>query len=238
MLLQAAVAEAIGEIIEQLKAELKTSKSTDDAALTVAAKAFKESSAVRFEGNNYSDEWVVEAKQRGLLNLRRTPEALAQLLTDDAKALFKNTHILTEVELESRYHVRLERYVKDILIELHTIQQMIDTQVLPAAYAYLGTLAASAGQGATAGINMQPVVDAANSVSKLVATLQKKRAELAKVITKAEHMHDDLGGQAGYLTTTGCETMGEVRAAADAIELAIGDEYWPLPRYREMLFPV
>ena len=238
MLLQAAVAEAIGEIIEQLKAELKTSKSTDDAALTVAAKAFKESSAVRFEGNNYSDEWVIEAKKRGLLNLRRTPEALAQLLTDDAKALFKNTHILTEVELESRYHVRLERYVKDILIELHTIQQMIDTQVLPAAYAYLGTLAASAGQGATAGINMQPVVDAANSVSKLVATLQKKRAELAKVITKAEHMHDDLGGQAGYLTTTGCDTMGEVRDAADAIELAIGDEYWPLPRYREMLFPV
>ena len=238
MLLQAAVAEAIGEIIEQLKAELKTSKSTDDAALTVAAKAFKESEAVRFEGNNYSDEWVVEAKKRGLLNLRRTPEALAQLRTESAIALFKNTHILTEVELESRYHVRLERYVKDILIELHTIQQMIDTQVLPAAYAYLGTLAASAGQGAAAGINMQPIVDAANSVSKLVATLQKKRAELAKVITKAEHMHDDLGGQAGYLTTTGCETMGEVRDAADALELTIGDEFWPLPRYREMLFPV
>ena len=238
MLLQAAVAEAIGEIIEQLKAEIKTGKSTDDAALKVAAKAFKESAAVRFEGNNYSDEWVVEAKTRGLLNLRRTPEALAQLLTDDAKSLFKNTHILTAVELESRYHVRLERYVKDILIELHTIQQMIDTQVLPAAYAFLGQLAASAGQGAAAGINMQPIVDAANSVSKMVATLQKKRAELAKVITKAEHMHDDLGGQADYLTTTGCETMGEVRDAADAIELAIGDEFWPLPRYREMLFPV
>ena len=238
MLLQAAVAEALGEIIEQLKAELKTGKSTDDAALKVAAKAFKESTAVRFEGNNYSDEWVVEAAKRGLLNLRRTPEALAQLRTEAAIRLFKNTHILTDVELESRYHVRLERYVKDILIELHTIQQMIDTQVLPAAYAYLGTLAASAGQGAAAGINMQPIVDAANSVSKLVATLQKKRAELAKVITKAEHMHDDLGGQAGYLTTTGCETMAEVRDAADAIELAIGDEYWPLPRYREMLFPV
>ena len=72
----------------------------------------------------------------------------------------------------------------------------------------------------------------------MAATLQKKRAELAKVIAKAEHMHDDLGGQADYLTTTGCETMGEVRDDADAIELAIGDEYWPLPRYREMLFPV
>jgi glutamine synthetase len=51
-------------------------------------------------------------------------------------------------------------------------------------------------------------------------------------------MHDDLDGQATFLTSTGCETMGEVREAADAIELAIGDEYWPLPRYREMLFPV
>ena len=238
MLLQAAVAEALGEITEQLKSELKAGISTDDAALRVAAQAFQESAAVRFEGNNYSDEWVVEAQSRGLLNLRRTPEALAQLRTDSAIALFKNTHILTDVELESRYHVRLERYVKDILIELHTIQQMIDTQVLPAAYAYLGQLAASAGQGAAAGINMQPIVDAANSVSKLVATLQKKRAELAKVITKAEHMHDDLDGQATFLTSTGCETMGEVRDAADAIELAIGDEYWPLPRYREMLFPV
>ena len=119
-----------------------------------------------------------------------------------------------------------------------TIQQMIDTQILPASYAYLGQLAQSAGQGAAAGINMQPIVDAANSVSKMVALLQKKRAELAKVITKAEHMHDDLTGQANYLTTTGCGTMGEVRDASDALELAIGDEFWPLPRYREMLFPV
>jgi glutamine synthetase len=238
MLLQAAVAEAIGDIIEQLKTEMKTAKSTDDAALSVIAKAFKESAAVRFEGNNYSDEWVVEANKRGLLNLRRTPEALAQILTDEAKALFKNTSILTEIELESRYHIRLERYVKDILIELHTVQQMIDTQVLPAAYAYMAQLAGAAGQGAAAGINMQPIVDAANSVSKVIATLQKKRSELAKVTAKAEHMHDDLGGQATYLTTTGCDTMGEVRDAADALELIIGDEFWPLPRYREMLFPV
>ncbi len=238
MLLQGAVAEAIGEILEQVKKELKSEKSVDDAVLAVVRKAFKETAAVRFEGNNYSDEWVVEANKRGLLNLRRTPEALAQLITDDAKALFKSTGILTEVELESRYHVRLERYVKDILIELHTLQEMVDTQVLPAAYAFLGQLAGAAGQGATAGINMQPTVDAANSTSKLIATLQKKRAELGKAIAKAEQMHDDVGLQSSYLTSTGCDTMRDVRDACDAIELSIGDDYWPLPRYREMLFPV
>jgi glutamine synthetase len=238
MLLQAAVAEAITELTDKLRKEMKTTKSTDDAVLKVVRASFKETAAVRFEGNNYSDEWVIEAKKRGLLNLRRTPEALLQLKTSEAKALFKSTGILTETELESRYHVRLERYIKDILIELHTLQEMVDTQVLPAAYAYVGQIAGAAGQGAAAGINVQPLVDAANVTSKLIATLQKKRAELSKVIAKAEHMHDDADGQASYLTSTGCDTMGDVRDACDALELTVGDEFWPLPRYREMLFPV
>ena len=132
----------------------------------------------------------------------------------------------------------MERYVKDILIEQHTLQEIVDTQILPAAYAYVGRLAQAAGQGASAGINMQPLVDAANATTKLLATLQKKRAELAKAITKAEGMHDDLVAQATYLTSTGCDTMEDVRAAVDALEVSVGDEFWPLPRYREMLFPV
>ena len=238
MLLQAAVAEAISDLTEKLRKELKNTKSTNDAVLKVVRAAFKETAAVRFEGNNYSDEWVVEAKRRGLLNLRRTPEALLQLTTAEAKTLFKTTGILTAVELESRYHVRLERYSKDILIELHTIQEIIDTQILPACYEYVGSIASAAGHGKAAGINMQPLVDAANAASKLVATLQKKRAELAKVIAKAEALHDDPATQAAYLTSTGCDTMDGVRGAADALELVIGDEYWPLPRYREMSFPV
>ncbi len=110
--------------------------------------------------------------------------------------------------------------------------------MLPAAYAYLGQLAGAAGQGASAGINMQPIINAANATSKLVTTLQTKRAELAKVTAKAEHLHDDLAAQGVYLTTTACDTMAEVREASDALELSIADDQWPLPRYREMLFPV
>jgi len=238
MLLQAAVAEALGELSAQLRTEMDKTKSTDDAVLKVVRAAFKETAHVRFEGNNYSDEWVVEANRRGLLNLRRTPEALDQLNAEAAKELFKSTGILTHIELESRYHVRVERYVKDILIELHTLLQMVDTQILPSAYTYLGSLAASAGQGTAAGIHMQPVVDAANAVSKTISTLQKRRGELAKMIAKAEGMHEDLPGQAAFITSTCCDTMMSVRDACDALELSISDEQWPLPRYREMLFPV
>jgi glutamine synthetase len=210
----------------------------DDAVFTVVRQVFRETTPVRFEGNNYSDEWVVEAARRGLPNYRRTPEALAQLVTPSSQALFQGTGILTAVELESRYHVRLERYVKDILIEMHTQLQLVDTMVLPAAFAYVGQLAAAAGQGQAAGINMAPLVDAANAVTKLAAALQGARAELAAATAKAEQLHDDLVAQAEFVTGTGCAAMEAVRQGCDALEVTVGNDHWPLPRYREMLFPV
>jgi glutamine synthetase len=237
-LVNAVVAEACDEMAKDLKKAIKEHKSIDEAVYAVVKQAFKDTAAVRFEGNNYSDDWVVEAKKRGLPNLRRTPEALAELTTKPTKALFKNTAILSEAELESRYHVRMERYIKDILIEMHTLQQMTDTQVLPACYAYLGSLSQSAGAGKSAGIDVTPVVNAANGISGMVAELQKARADLAKAITKAEGMHDHLDKQAEFLTSTGCDAMAAVREACDALELVVGDAQWPLPKYREMLFPV
>ena len=100
------------------------------------ARSFKETAPIRFEGNNYSEEWVKEAEKRGLPNLRRTPggagaahhEAVARRCSPSSASSRK-------AELESRYHVRLERYVKDMLIEMHTLKEMVDTLVLPAAFA-------------------------------------------------------------------------------------------------------
>ncbi len=238
MLLNAAVAEAIGEITKALKAELKTTKKVDDAVLKVVRPIFKDTAAVRFEGNNYSEEWVTEAAKRGLLNLRRTPEALEQLMTKQSHKLFTSLGILTEEELHSRYHIRLERYIKDMLIEMHTLREMIDTLVLPAAFEYSGSLAQSAAQAKAAGIKFIPAVDAANAIGELIVDLQKHRAELGKVIDKAEGLHEDPAKQAVLLTSAGAFAMAEVRKSSDAIESSIADECWPLPKYREMLFPV
>ena len=107
-----------------------------------------------------------EAAKRGLLNLRRTPEALAQLVTKQSRKLLTSLGIFTEEELDSRYHVRLERYIKDMLIELHTLREMVDTLVLPAAFEYRGRLAESAAQAKAAGIKVIPQIDAANSVGR------------------------------------------------------------------------
>ena len=238
VLLNAAVAEAIGEITTALKAELKKTKKVDDAVLKVVRPIFKETTPVRFEGNNYSEEWVKEAAKRGLLNLRRTPEALAQMTTKQSRKLLTSLNILSDAELDSRYHVRLERYIKDMLIEMYTLREIVDTMVLPAAFAYAGELAEAASQAKSAGIKVIPQVTAANDLGSLITDLQKHRTAMGKVIDKAESMHDDIAKQAELLTAAGADTMAEVRKCCDAIELAVSDDCWPLPKYREMLFPV
>jgi glutamine synthetase len=237
-LLNSAVADGIGEITDALRETMKKTKSVDEAVLKVVRESFKESAPVRFEGNNYSEEWVAEAKKRGLPNLRRTPEALKQMISKQSRTLLTKLGVLTKEELESRYHVRVERYVKDMLIELHTLREIVDTIVVPAAYAYLGQLSESASQSKTAGVAVIPQVATANKVGELVQELQEFREDLSDVIARVEAMHEDPPGQADLLTSEGADTMGEVRKMCDALELIVGDDFWPLPKYREMLFPV
>jgi glutamine synthetase len=221
-----------------LKDGKRDGKSVDDAALKVVRRAFKESSAVRFEGNNYSNDWVKEAEKRGLLNLRRSPEALQQLATKQSRKLLTSLGIFTNEELDSRYHVRLERYTKDMLIELHTLREMVDTLVVPTALGYTGSLAASAAQAKAAGITVVPQTGIANKVGTIIQELLDRRETLASVIAKAESMHDDPEAQAKLLTGKGADTMAEVREKCDELELMVSDVEWPLPKYREMLFPV
>ena len=238
MLLNAVVAESVAELTAELKAALKTTKSVDDAVLKVVREAFKETAAIRFEGNNYADAWVKEAEKRGLPNFRRTPEALAQMVSKQSRALFQKLGILSKEELESRYHVRLERYIKDMLIELHMLGEMVDTLVMPAAFQYCAMLVDSAAAAKTAGVSPIPQTETANRVAKLIQQLQSGRAELGKVVEKAEGMHDAIEKQAKLLTSDGADRMADVRITCDALELIVGDEHWPLPKYREILFPV
>ena len=238
VLLNAAVAESIAEVTTELKAELKKTKKVDDAVLKIVRRIFKDTAAIRFEGNNYSAEWVKEAAKRGLPNLRRTPESLKEMVTKESRQLLTKLGIFSEEELKSRYHVRLERYVKDMLIELHTLRETVDTLVLPAALEYVGSLSSAAAQAKEAGIKVIPQIEPANRIGKVIQELQSARTALHKAIEKAEGMHEELEEQAEFLTHNGADAMAATREASDALELLIDDELWPLPKYREMLFPV
>ncbi len=118
------------------------------------------------------------------------------------------------------------------------MREMVDTMIMPAAYAYLGELSNAASQAKTAGIAVIPQITTANQLGELVQELQEYREDLSDVIARAEAMHDDPAKQADLLTSEGADTMAEVRKVCDSLELLVGDDYWPLPKYREMLFPV
>ena len=238
VLLNAAVAEALEELTEQIRSNMKRGKSVDDVVLSVVQEAFKETASIRFEGNNYSEDWVKEAAKRGLPNLRRSPEALEQLTTKQSRALLTKLGVFNKAELDSRFHVRMERYVKDMLIEMHTLKEMVDTLVLPAAFTYANSLVTAASHAKSAGVKTIPQIAAANEIGGMIEDLREGRDTLQKVIEQAEGMHDDLPKQAKLLTTAGADAMAEVRGCSDALELKIADELWPLPKYREMLFPV
>src|SRR5690606_38850543 len=105
MLLNSCVAHAIADITERIRAKMNGSSRADDAALAVVREVFRETANVRFEGNNYSQEWVEEAERRGLPNLRHTPEALTELMKPETRDMFSSLGILTEAELDSRFHV-------------------------------------------------------------------------------------------------------------------------------------
>ncbi len=238
MILNAVVADEIAALTARLRKLIESGTHVDDAVLEVVRETFRSSTPVRFEGNNYSSEWAEEAERRGLPNLRHTPEALAQLVTPESRRLFTSLGILTDAELDSRFHVRIERYVKDLLIEHYTQNQMVNTMVLPAAYAYLGTLADTAAKAGAAGIAAPPIIEAANSLVGVVTRLQERTAAQRALLDHLESLHDDGVQQAERLTNDGAALMAEVRELCDTLEGVVPADRWPLPKYQEMLFTV
>ena len=190
---------------------------------------------MRFEGNNYSDEWVREAEKRGLPNLRKTPEALKQLAASASKKMLVESGVFSEAELASRYHVRLERYVKDIAIEVETLMQVVDTMILPAALAYHGKLAEGAAASKAAGFTQAPQKESAERIAHLCDLLTTRKKHLTETFAKAD-AHDDHEAKATAFAQDVASSLLEVRRVCDELEGLVEDKLWPLPKYREMLF--
>ncbi len=228
--LNAAVGEALGEL-EAALVQKGGGRGTPsaEAVLDVVRQAVVETKAVRFEGNNYAPEWVEEAKRRGLLNLRATPEALAELVKPDAVSFLARTRVFSEPETESRYHVRLERYIKDVEIEVEALRALVSGHVLPAAYRQLALLAQT-GASKAAQESRQRVEAAAEALNQRLSDLNttvERTAVEASLTRRAEMMAQDI-----------VPGMASVREVCDRIEEMVADEFWSLPKYSEMLFLV
>ncbi len=226
------VAESLAVFADALEA------ATDfDAALAKLVRdTFIAHKRILFNGNNYADEWVVEAEKRGLLNLKSTVEALPCLVADKNVALFQKHCVLTEKEIHARYEIALENYIKVISIEAITTLDLARKKILPAVSAYAGKLVETALAKNSIGVNSDVEKALAGKISDLCAKLYAAIEALDAALA-----YEGNGGtlkHATYCHSTIIPAMNAVREAADALELITAESYWPLPSYSKLLFEV
>ncbi len=187
--------------------------------------------AVIFNGNGYSPEWQIEAKKRGLPNLKATPEALDVLVSPKNIALFEKYGVLSEREMRSRYEIYMERYCKDINAEANSAVQIAKTMILPAGYRYQGDLVDTAYKLKSLGQSVH--IGTLDKLTGLVGIFEKNIEALEKTLA---HSGLDIRAEVTHFHDHVIPAMAALREIADQIESILPDDLWPLPTYREMLF--
>ncbi|MFL5899710.1 MAG: glutamine synthetase III, partial [Solirubrobacterales bacterium] len=134
------VAEAIDELADKLEAKTGGGMDAAEAVIEVVKETYTANKRICFDGDNYSEEWHAEAEQRGLKNLRTTPDALLEVMADDSVAAFENYKVLSKRELESRFEVWIEQYALRANIEAETTFSIAKTMILPAALRHLALI--------------------------------------------------------------------------------------------------
>jgi glutamine synthetase len=193
-----------------------------------------------FNGNGYDDAWVVEAKKRGLLNLKTTPDALPYLIKDKNVKLFEKHAVYSHTELHSRYDIALESYCKILNIEAVTMAKMAKQLILPAVNVYAKELADTANAKKallSKAADVTYETDIVSKISQLSTVLWKGTAALEAAIIKTEEI-GDITKKATSFRDAVIPAMDTVRAAADELELITAKKYWPFPTYGDMLFSV
>lgn len=238
------VADAVQELVGEVKSRLDKGLGMEKALLDVMQKSVKDSTNIRFLGDNYSEEWVQEAEKRGLSNNRKTPEALKIWEDDKYVNLFTKHKVLSREELHARYHIELENYSTKLQIEANTLVRMVETSVLPAALDYQRE-AASALKAAydlkeSIGISADDLGEQGElvkSVVGLVASQRKSLASLKGALEKA-HSLEDPYEHASHCAHEVSDAMLAVREAADQLEAIVDESCWRIPNYTDLLHSI
>jgi glutamine synthetase len=232
--LNVAVTEALDYMATELEKGLKDGKPLADAVKTLLTKMIKENKRIIFNGNGYSDEWQKEAGKRGLLNLRTSVDAYPELMKPDVVKAFEKYSVLNEREVRARYDVALEQYNKTINIEAQLMVLMANRYILPAAYKYQGTLAATVASLKAAGATGKGTRGALDNVTALVNSCKTRVDALQELLE-----HDGSANaekHAKFFRDKVVPAMASLRESGDALECIVPQDVWPLPTYREMLF--
>ena len=229
----------VAEVLDQFADELE--KATDfNAVLNALIKrTIVNHKRIIFNGDGYSEEWTKEAEKRGLLNLRTTPDALPYFISEKSIKLFTKHNIFTEVELNSRYEILLENYCKTLNIEALTMIEMARRSILPAVIEYTKNITDTLTAKQSIGIDISKCKEkeVVEELSYITSMIIENTEKLENALIGVKDI-EGIQNEANYYKDTVIAAMNELRVVADRAEVIVGDEYWPYPRYGELLFSI
>ncbi len=237
-ILNAIVAAQLIEFKTEVDKQIKKGTKKDLAILNVVRKYIKDSKAIRFEGNGYSDEWTKEAETRGLSNIKSTPRALDVYVTEESLDLFESLGIYSKRESEARHEILLENFYKKLQIEARVIGDMVNSQIAPACFNYQNKLVENVKGLKDLGLAKEAYssqINLVERISKHANTILEKAEEMRQARKKANTI-DDVREKAIAYDEVVKPYFDEIRYHVNKLEKIVDDSRWPLPKLRELLF--
>ena len=229
----------VGYTLKEFADELEKAANFEDALNKLIEREVKAHWRIVFNGNGYDESWRKEAAKRGLLELKTTPDAMEHYLDEKNVKLFTETGIYTKEEMESHFEVKLEKYSQVLNIEVETMLEMINKDILPAAFKYLNNVAETANKVKSVYSKAKCTAETRliEKLDGLADELAVKAEELAETHLKVKQLEGAMKVAKAYAEKV-LPLMAETRAVADEIEPLLGEGFKPYPCYEDLLYRV
>ncbi|MFV0377031.1 MAG: glutamine synthetase III [Mangrovibacterium sp.] len=239
--LNTALAMQLSKFKIEVDALIEKNVKKDEAIFQVLKRLIIETKAIRFDGNGYSEDWVKEASKRGLSNVTSVPEAISAYTRNDVVALFAAAEVLSKHELASRAEVEYEKYTMKVQIEARVLGDLAINHIVPTAIQYQTTLLTNV----RALKDVFPAAEFESLAAGRMDLIREIGHHVSDIKTKVKNMVE--ARKIANVKETGAEKakayeqtvfpfLEEIRYHIDKLELAVDNELWPLPKYRELLF--
>ena len=233
------LAETLKNFKKEVDGLMEKGEKKEIAIIHVIREYIVNSKKILFEGNNYSEEWAKEAEQRGLPNIKTTPLALDAMVTEKAKHLFESNNVYTHSELEARYEIELEKYIKKVQIEARIMGELATSTILPSAIKYQNTLIENIQGLKNLGLSDASFSNQMKVLEKIAEHISVVSEQIMKMIEarkSANGLENSRDKAIAYCDQVKGQFFDIIRYHVDKLELLVDDKEWTLPKYREILF--
>ena len=229
----------VADVFEEFADKLENATDFNETLSEIIRQTCIDHSRIIYNGNNYSDEWVEEAEKRGLLNLKKTTDALPYFMSEKNIELFGRQDVLSKTEVISRTDLLLEGYVKILHIEALTMIELVHNGIISAVIDYSACIADAIAKKKQISddINVDLEMNMLNRISELSGNMDKAITNLENVLENRGDDEDHLR-LAKYYGDEVKDAMNELRTIVDSLELLVDSSYWPLPSYGDILYSV